>query len=53
MLLTGLLLLEDYLRIDVVMFTLDASLGSEADALRTTRIIRSLLLGPVEIIGMN
>ena len=32
------------LSIDVVMFTLDASLGSEADALRTTRIIRSLRL---------
>ena len=33
------------LRIDVVMFALDASLGSEAGALRTTRIIRSLSLG--------
>lgn len=32
------------LSIDVMMFTLDASLGSEADALRTTRIIRSLRL---------
>ena len=35
-----------HVRIDVMMFTLDASLGSEADALRTTRIIRSLWLGP-------
>lgn len=32
------------LSIDVMMFTLDASLGSEAGALRTTRIIRSLRL---------
>ncbi|CAK9008573.1 unnamed protein product [Durusdinium trenchii] len=32
------------LSIDVVMFALDASLGSEAGALRTTRIIRSLRL---------
>ena len=29
----------------MVMFTLDASLGGRADALRTTRMIRSLCLG--------